>query len=215
MARFFSNFYQGSNRCLCCHFRTGCIILTATYTVIWTVMAGFELVRLFRPDSKVDVSVVGIHFEGFFQGVDTFTSLIFVIFLTAVSGLAVYGIIKYYPYFLIPFIIYLVVDFIIYCIEVVGIYVELPERVHVKYYVKNVFYFPEKEAVSGPGSRRAMIMFSLMFISVMLLKCYFIRAVCKCYKFIKDLEHESSLVDTLLDLRSREGVTPTPKPKTQ
>ncbi|XP_051892602.1 lysosomal-associated transmembrane protein 4A-like isoform X1 [Pristis pectinata] len=203
MVRFVSNLYHGSHRCLCCHVRTGSIILTASYTVVWTVMAGFELVRLFRPDSKVDVSLIGLHFEGAFHRVDSFASLMLDIFLTAVSGLGVYGIIKYYTHFLTPFIIYLVVDFTIYCIEVLGIYVELPEYVHIKHYVQNVFYFPEREAISGPGSGKAMVMYSLMFITVMLLKCFLINAVWNCFKFMKELEQESSLVDTLLDLRSR------------
>ncbi|XP_051892603.1 lysosomal-associated transmembrane protein 4A-like isoform X2 [Pristis pectinata] len=171
MVRFVSNLYHGSHRCLCCHVRTGSIILTASYTVVWTVMAGFELVRLFRPDSKVDVSLIGLHFEGAFHRVDSFASLMLDIFLTAVSGLGVYGIIKYYTHFLTPFIIYLVVDFTIYCIEVLGIYVELPEYVHIKHYVQNV--------------------------------CFLINAVWNCFKFMKELEQESSLVDTLLDLRSR------------
>ncbi|XP_067862929.1 lysosomal-associated transmembrane protein 4A-like [Heptranchias perlo] len=203
MVRFVSNMYHGSHRCLCCHVRTGTIILAASYTVVWTIMAGFELVRLFRPESKVDLSVIGIHLEGAFHKVDSFTSLVFDIFMTAVSGIGVYGIIKYFPHFLTPFICYLIFDFIIYCIEVLGIYVELPEYVHVKHYVQNVFYFPEKDTLTGPGSSKALIMYTSMFITVLLLKCFFINAAWNCYKFIKELEQENSLVETLLDLRSR------------
>ncbi|XP_072884579.1 lysosomal-associated transmembrane protein 4A-like isoform X2 [Hemitrygon akajei] len=215
MARFFSKMYHGSHRFLCCHVRTGSIILTASYTVIWTVMAGFELVRLFRPESKVDVSLIGLHFEGAFHRVDSCASLILDVALTAVSGLGVYGIIKYYAHFLIPFIIYLVVDFIIYSIEVLGIFVQLPEYVHITHYVQNVFYFPEKDAISGPGSSKAMVMYSLMFLTVMLLKWYLISTVCRCFKFIKELEQQSNLVDTLLDLRSRETSSQGSKPKNQ
>ncbi|XP_067867665.1 lysosomal-associated transmembrane protein 4A-like isoform X2 [Heterodontus francisci] len=215
MVRFVSNLYHGSHRCLCCHVRTGTIILAASYTVVWTIMAAFELVRLFRPDSKVDVSMVGIHLEGVFHKVDSFTSLVFDIFMTAISGLGVYGIIKYFPHFLAPFICYLIVDFIIYCIEVLGIYVELPEYMHAKHYVQNVFYFPEREIMTGPGSTKAMLTYTAMFIFVMFLKCFFIHASWNCYKFIKELEQESSLVDTLLELRSREKSPQEDKPKNQ
>ncbi|XP_041069575.1 lysosomal-associated transmembrane protein 4A-like [Carcharodon carcharias] len=203
MVRFVSHMYHGSHRCLFCHVRTGTIILTASYTVVWTIMAGFELVRLFRPDSKVDVSMVGIHLEGVFHGVETFTSLIFEVLMISISGLGVYGIIKYFPHFLTPFICYLVVDIIIYCIEVLGIYVELPEYMHVKHYVQNVFYFPEREIVAEPDSNKALITYICIFLCVLLLKCFFIYSTWNCYKFIKELEQESSLVNTLLNLRSR------------
>ncbi|XP_069751390.1 lysosomal-associated transmembrane protein 4A-like [Narcine bancroftii] len=215
MGRFASRLYHGSHKCLCCHVRTGTIVLAASYTVTWTVMAGFELVRLFRPDSKVDVSLIGLHFEGSFHRVDSFTSLIFDIFVTAICGLGTYAIIKYYTHFLIPFIIYLVVDFIIYCIEVLGVYVELPEYVHANHYVQNVFFFPERDAIFGPGSSKTLIIYSFMFITVMVLKGFFINALWNCYKFIKELEQENSLVNTLLDLRSREASSQGSKPKNQ
>uniref|UniRef100_UPI00398E706E lysosomal-associated transmembrane protein 4A-like isoform X2 n=1 Tax=Pristiophorus japonicus TaxID=55135 RepID=UPI00398E706E len=215
MVRFVSSVYSGSHRCLCCHVRTGTIILTASYTVVWTIMAGFELVRLFRPESKVDLSLVGIHFEGSFHKVDTFTSLVFDIFMTAVSGLGVYGIIKFFPHFMTPFLCYLIVDLIVYCIEVLGIYVDLPEYVHAKHYIQNVFFFPEKDAITGPEAGKAMLTYTLMFIIVMALKCFFIYSTWNCFKFIKELEQEHSLVDTLLDLRSRSPGAHLSKPKDQ
>ncbi|XP_048413674.1 lysosomal-associated transmembrane protein 4A-like isoform X2 [Stegostoma tigrinum] len=159
MVKFVSNMYHGSHRCLFCHVRTGSIILTASYTVVWTVMAGFELVRLFRPDSRVDVSMVGIRLEGIFHGADTFTPFIFDVFMTVLSGLGVYGIIK--------------------------------------------FYFPERDSLIEPGSTKAMIAFTFLFLCVMGLKSFFIYSTWNCFKFIKELEQESSLVDTLLNLRSR------------
>ncbi|XP_078093329.1 lysosomal-associated transmembrane protein 4A-like [Mustelus asterias] len=203
MVKFVSNMYHGSHRCLFCHVRTGTIVLTASYTVLWTIMAGFELVRLFRPDSKVDVSMVGIHLEGVFHRVETFTSLVFDVLMSTISGLGVYGVIKYFPHFLTPFICYLVSDIIIYCIEVLGIYVELPGYMHAKYYVQNVFYFPEREIVTDPDSIKATILYTVIFLCVLCLKCFFIYSTWNCYKFIKELEQESSLVDTLLNLRSR------------
>uniref|UniRef100_A0A8C5PFC8 Lysosomal-associated transmembrane protein 4B n=1 Tax=Leptobrachium leishanense TaxID=445787 RepID=A0A8C5PFC8_9ANUR len=178
-ARFYSN-----SCCLCCHVRTGTIILGIWYLIINSVVLLILLSALADPDlyhlSNVELKNDLDFMDDANMCIATSISLLMIL----ICAMATYGAYKQHAAWIIPFFCYQIFDFALNSLVAVSVLV-YPNTIQ-DYLRQLPSNFPYKEEIMSVNPTCLVVMI-LFFISVILaFKAYLISCVWNCYRYINN-----------------------------
>ncbi|XP_053323175.1 lysosomal-associated transmembrane protein 4B [Spea bombifrons] len=186
-ARFYSN-----SCCLCCHVRTGTIILGVWYLIINSVVLLILLSALADPDLyhlphnelKNDLDFM----DDANLCIATSISLLMIL----ICAMATYGAYKQHAAWIIPFFCYQIFDFALNSLVAISVLV-YPNTIQ-DYLQQLPSNFPYKEEILSVNPT-CLVVIILFFISVILaFKAYLISCVWNCYRYINNRNSSDVLV---------------------
>nr|XP_056710482.1 lysosomal-associated transmembrane protein 4B [Euleptes europaea] len=186
-ARFYSN-----SCCLCCHVRTGTIILGVWYLIINSVVLLIVLSALTDPGQyHLTTAELGGDFE-FMDDANMCIATAISLLMILICAMATYGAYKQHAAWIIPFFCYQIFDFALNTLVAISVLV-YPNTVQ-DYLQQLPANFPYKEEIMSVNST-CLVVIILLFISIILaFKAYLISCVWNCYRYINNRNSSDVLV---------------------
>uniref|UniRef100_A0A8D0V089 Lysosomal-associated transmembrane protein 4B n=2 Tax=Sus scrofa TaxID=9823 RepID=A0A8D0V089_PIG len=185
--RFYSN-----SCCLCCHVRTGTILLGVWYLIINAVVLLILLSALADPDQyHFSSSELGGDFE-FMDDANMCIAIAISLLMILICAMATYGAYKQHAAWIIPFFCYQIFDFALNTLVAITILV-YPNSIQ-EYIRQLPPNFPYKDDIMAVNPT-CLVLIILLFISIMLtFKGYLISCVWNCYRYINGRNSSDVLV---------------------
>ncbi|NXW40287.1 LAP4B protein, partial [Nyctiprogne leucopyga] len=185
--RFYSN-----SCCLCCHVRTGTIILGVWYLIINSVVLLILLSALADPDQyHLTSAELGGEFE-FMDDANMCIATAISLLMILICAMATYGAYKQRAAWIIPFFCYQIFDFALNTLVAISVLV-YPGTIQ-DYLRQLPANFPYKEEVMSVNPT-CLVVIILLFISIILaFKGYLISCVWNCYRYINGRNNSDVLV---------------------
>ncbi|XP_023385197.1 lysosomal-associated transmembrane protein 5 [Pteropus vampyrus] len=123
---------------------------------------------------------------GYLRIADLISSFLLITMLFFISVSLLMGVVKNREKYLLPFMSLQIMDFLLCLFTLLGSYVELPA--YLKFVSRSrsrANYFPSQEGMAYNQFIKMMIIFSIAFIAVLILKVYMFKCVWRCYRIIK------------------------------
>uniref|UniRef100_A0A8C4XXX1 Lysosomal-associated transmembrane protein 4B n=1 Tax=Gopherus evgoodei TaxID=1825980 RepID=A0A8C4XXX1_9SAUR len=206
-ARFYSN-----SCCLCCHVRTGTIILGVWYLIINSVVLLILLSALTDPDQyHLPSAELGSEFE-FMDDANMCIATAISLLMILICAMATYGAYKQHAAWIIPFFCYQIFDFALNTLVAISVLV-YPNTIQ-DYLRQLPVNFPYKEEIMAVNPT-CLVVIILLFISIILaFKGYLISCVWNCYRYINGRNNSDVLVyiatnDTAVNPANEISVLPT------
>ncbi|NXH26435.1 LAP4B protein, partial [Myiagra hebetior] len=186
-ARFYSN-----SCCLCCHVRTGTIILGVWYLIINSVVLLILLSALTDPDQyHLTSAELGGDFE-FMDDANMCIATAISLLMILICAMATYGAYKQHAAWIIPFFCYQIFDFALNTLVAISVLV-YPSTIQ-DYLRQLPNNFPYKEEIMSVNPT-CLVVIILLFISIILaFKGYLISCVWNCYRYINGRNNSDVLV---------------------
>uniref|UniRef100_H0ZP22 Lysosomal-associated transmembrane protein 4B n=1 Tax=Taeniopygia guttata TaxID=59729 RepID=H0ZP22_TAEGU len=186
-ARFYSN-----SCCLCCHVRTGTIILGVWYLIINSVVLLILLSALTDPDQyHLTSAELGGEFE-FMDDANMCIATAISLLMILICAMATYGAYKQHAVWIIPFFCYQIFDFALNTLVAISVLV-YPSTIQ-DYLRQLPSNFPYKEEIMSVNPT-CLVVIILLFISIILaFKGYLISCVWNCYRYISGRNNSDVLV---------------------
>lgn len=175
--------WSSTSCCLCCHVRTGTIILGVWYMLINVVVLTILLTALCDPDKYHLISAelandLDVMDDGNTLYIVSAISLLMII----ISGMATYGAYKMRPAWIIPFLCYELFDLVLNALVFLSL---LFSPGSIQDYVKQLpDDFPYKEEVADVNIIHLVVTVLLFIGCILIIKFYLILCVWKCYKYV-------------------------------
>lgn len=184
--------WYSTSCCLCCHVRTGTIILGIWYMLINAVVLLILLTALSDPDQY---HLTSAELANDFDVMDdanmciaTAISLVMIL----ICGMATYGAYKQHAAWIIPFFCYQIFDFALNTLVAVSVMV-YPSTIQ-DYLHQMPGNFPYKEEITSMNNV-CLVFIVLLFISCILaFKAYLIGCVWNCYRYVSGRDTTGVLV---------------------
>lgn len=175
--------WSSTSCCLCCHVRTGTIILGVWYMLINAVVLLILLTALSDPEQY---HLISAELANDLDVVDEDNTLYIVsaisLLMIVICGMATYGAYKMRPAWIIPFLCYQLFDLGLNTVVAVGIVLS-PSTIQ-DYIQQLPDNFPYKEEVADVNNVY-LIFGVLLFIGcILIFKSYLILCVWKCYTYV-------------------------------
>uniref|UniRef100_A0A8B9Y3U9 Lysosomal-associated transmembrane protein 4B n=1 Tax=Bos mutus grunniens TaxID=30521 RepID=A0A8B9Y3U9_BOSMU len=172
--------FSSNSCCLCCHVRTGTILLGVWYLILNAVVLLILLSALADPDHyHFSSSELGGDFE-FMDDVNMCIAIAISVLMILICAMATYGAYKQRAGWIIPFFCYQIFDFALNTL--VAVTVLLPPD------------FPYKDDIMSVNPT-CLVLIILLFISIILaFKGYLISCVWNCYRYINGRNSSDVLV---------------------
>ncbi|ELK08652.1 Lysosomal-associated transmembrane protein 4B [Pteropus alecto] len=185
--RFYSN-----SCCLCCHVRTGTILLGIWYLIINAVVLLILLSALADPDQyHFSSSELGGDFE-FMDDANMCIAIAISLLMILICAMATYGAYKQHAAWIIPFFCYQIFDFALNTLVAVTVLV-YPNSIQ-EYIRQLPPNFPHKDDIMSVNPT-CLVLIILLFISIILtFKGYLISCVWNCYRYINGRNSSDVLV---------------------
>ncbi|XP_016013328.2 lysosomal-associated transmembrane protein 4B [Rousettus aegyptiacus] len=185
--RFYSN-----SCCLCCHVRTGTILLGIWYLIINAVVLLILLSALADPDQyHFSSSELGGDFE-FMDDANMCIAIAISLLMILICAMATYGAYKQHAAWIIPFFCYQIFDFALNALVAVTVLV-YPNSIQ-EYIRQLPPNFPHKDDIMSVNPT-CLVLIILLFISIILtFKGYLISCVWNCYRYINGRNSSDVLV---------------------
>ncbi|KAI1894179.1 hypothetical protein AGOR_G00113160 [Albula goreensis] len=174
--------WYSTSCCLCCHVRTGTIILGIWYMLINAVVLHILLIALSDPDQyhltsaelANDLDVM----DDAHMSIATAISLLMIL----ICGMATYGAYKKHAAWIIPFFCYQIFDFALNTLVAISVVVY---PVTIQDYLQQLpGNFPYKDEIMSM-SNACLVFIVVLFISCILtFKAYLIGCVWNCYRYV-------------------------------
>ncbi|NXG12421.1 LAP4B protein, partial [Sakesphorus luctuosus] len=186
-ARFYSN-----SCCLCCHVRTGTIILGVWYLIINSVVLLILLSALTDPDQyHLTSAELGGEFE-FMDDANMCIATAISLLMILICAMATYGAYKQHAAWIIPFFCYQIFDFALNTLVAISVLI-YPSTIQ-DYLHQLPNNFPYKEEIMSVNPT-CLVVIILLFISIILaFKGYLISCVWNCYRYINGRNNSDVLV---------------------
>ncbi|XP_066547291.1 lysosomal-associated transmembrane protein 4B [Amia ocellicauda] len=184
--------WYSSSCCLCCHVRTGTIILGIWYMSINAVVLLILLTALSDPDQYHLTTVeLGNDFDVMDDAnicIATAISLLMIL----ICGMATYGAYKEHAAWIIPFFCYQIFDFALNTLVAISVVV-YPNTIQ-DYLQQLPGNFPYKEEIMSMNVM-CLVLIVLIFIGCILaFKAYLIACVWNCYRYVSGRQSTDVLV---------------------
>ncbi|XP_074056566.1 lysosomal-associated transmembrane protein 4B [Macrotis lagotis] len=185
--RFYSN-----SCCLCCHVRTGTILLGIWYLIINAVVLLILLSTMADPDRyHLTNSELGADFE-FMDDANLCIATAISFLMILICAMATYGAYKQHAAWIIPFFCYQIFDFALNLLVAISVLV-YPNSIQ-EYIRQLPPQFPYKEDIISVNPT-CLVLIILLFISIVLaFKGYLISCVWNCYRYINGRNSSDILV---------------------
>uniref|UniRef100_A0A8I3VZE2 Lysosomal-associated transmembrane protein 4B n=2 Tax=Callithrix jacchus TaxID=9483 RepID=A0A8I3VZE2_CALJA len=185
--RFYSN-----SCCLCCHVRTGTILLGVWYLIINAVVLLILLSALADPDQyRFSSSELGGDFE-FMDDANMCIAIAISVLMILICAMATYGAYKQHAAWIIPFFCYQIFDFALNTLVAITVLV-YPNSIQ-EYIRQLPPNFPYRDDVMSVNPT-CLVLIILLFISIILtFKGYLVSCVWNCYRYINGRNSSDVLV---------------------
>uniref|UniRef100_H2QWH1 Lysosomal-associated transmembrane protein 4B n=2 Tax=Pan TaxID=9596 RepID=H2QWH1_PANTR len=185
--RFYSN-----SCCLCCHVRTGTILLGVWYLIINAVVLLILLSALADPDQyHFSSSELGGDFE-FMDDANMCIAIAISLLMILICAMATYGAYKQRAAWIIPFFCYQIFDFALNMLVAITVLI-YPNSIQ-EYIRQLPPNFPYRDDVMSVNPT-CLVLIILLFISIILtFKGYLISCVWNCYRYINGRNSSDVLV---------------------
>ncbi|XP_068093804.1 lysosomal-associated transmembrane protein 4B [Hyperolius riggenbachi] len=186
-ARFYTN-----SCCLCCHVRTGTIILGVWYLIINSVVLLILLSALADPDLYHLPSNDLMNEFDLRDDSNTCIATSISLLMILICAMATYGAYKQHAAWIIPFFCYQIFDFALNSLVAVSVVV-YPNTI--QHYLRQLpSNFPYKEEILSVNPT-CLVVIILFFLGVILaFKAYLISCVWNCYRYINNRNSSDVLV---------------------
>ncbi|XP_034762318.1 lysosomal-associated transmembrane protein 5-like [Acipenser ruthenus] len=174
-----------SSRSLCCHVRTSAMAIGLVHMMFSCTLLLDTIVKVsYGKDSCGFPHPPILSFKE--RVLDTTTNffLIFGMFVTGLSLL--YGVLKHREGLLISFLVLQSADIVLSVLSLFYVQLGLPGTLNYEELLKKWTYLNGAHELSPQDVNKFMIIFSTIFILVLLIKIYTVSCVGKCYRFIKN-----------------------------
>ncbi|XP_061804919.2 lysosomal-associated transmembrane protein 4B-like [Nerophis lumbriciformis] len=176
------NQWYSTNCCLCCHVRTGTIILGVWYMLINAVVLLILLTALGDPEQYHLTSAELANDLDVMDDANMCIASSISLLMILICGMATYGAYKLHAAWIIPFFCYQIFDFALNTLVAVSIVV-YPNTIQ-DYLQQLPDNFPYKEDIAAL-SNVCLVLVVLLFISCILaFKAYLIACVWSCYRYV-------------------------------
>ncbi|XP_036292485.1 lysosomal-associated transmembrane protein 4B isoform X2 [Pipistrellus kuhlii] len=183
--RFYSN-----SCCLCCHVRTGTILLGASYLVINAVVLLILLSSLAYPSQHFSSPELGD--LDFMDDANMCIAVAISLLMILICAMATYGAYKRRAAWIVPFFCYQIFDFALSALVAITVLV-YPSSIQ-EYIRQLPPDFPYKEDALSVNST-CLVLIVLLFIGIVLaFKGYLISCVWNCYRYINGRNNSDVLV---------------------
>lgn len=174
--------WYSSSCCLCCHVRTGTVILGVWYMIINAVVLLILLSALSDPDQyHITTAELGNEFD-FMDDANICIATAISLLMILICGMATYGAYKQHAAWIIPFFCYQIFDFALNTLVAISVVV-YPTTIQ-DYLQQLPGNFPYKEEIMSMNAT-CLVLIVLMFIGVILaFKAYLIACVWNCYQYV-------------------------------
>ncbi|XP_036371747.1 lysosomal-associated transmembrane protein 4B [Megalops cyprinoides] len=176
--------WYSTSCCLCCHVRTGTIILGIWYMLINAVVLLILLTALSDPD-QYHYHMTRVELANNFDVMDdaniciaTAISLLMIL----ICGMATYGAYKQHAAWIIPFFCYQVFDFALNTLVAISVLV-YPDTVQ-DYLQQLPGNFPYKDEIMSTNNACLVFMVLLFIGCILAFKAYLIGCVWNCYRYV-------------------------------
>ncbi|XP_036416579.1 lysosomal-associated transmembrane protein 4B-like isoform X2 [Colossoma macropomum] len=178
--------------CLCCHVRTGTIILGIWYMLINAVVFFILLTALSDPDQYHLTSAELANDLDVMDDANMCIASAISLLMIVICGMAIYGAYKLHAAWIIPFFSYQVFDFALNALVAVSVVV-YPNTIH-DYLQQLPGNFPYKEEIMSM-SNTCLVLIVLLFITCILaFKAYLMVCVWSCYRYVSGRSNAEVLV---------------------
>ncbi|XP_021072230.1 lysosomal-associated transmembrane protein 4B [Mus pahari] len=186
-----TRFYSHSC-CLCCHVRTGTILLGVWYLIINAVVLLILLSALADPDHyRFSGSELGGEFE-FMDDANMCIAIAISLLMILICAMATYGAYKQHAAWIIPFFCYQIFDFALNTLVAITVLV-YPNSIQ-EYIRQLPPSFPYRDDIMSVNPT-CLVLIILLFIGILLtLKGYLISCVWSCYRYINGRNSSDVLV---------------------
>jgi len=191
--------------CLCCHVRTGTILLGLWHLAMHMIVLSVFAVMMIHPDvlKPNQTELANDEFGGYlksYESTDTdsdndlmmihrrrwssedkYVGLFITLCSLFITTLLIFGSIKGQPGYLMPFFCLQVFDFCLACLSVVCYFSYMP---NIKQWIEAQNNLPFKQELLSYDEQWLMLIVFAFFVFVLTLKAYFIGIVWSCYKFL-------------------------------
>lgn len=186
-ARFYSN-----SCCLCCHVRTGTIILGVWNLILNSVVLLILLSALIDPEQYHLPSTELSNDLDFMDDANVCIATAISLLMVLICAMATYGAYKQQAAWIIPFFCYQIFDFALNTLVAVSVLV-YPNTIQ-EYLRQLPDNFPYKEEILSVNPA-CIVVAILLFISIILaFKAYLISCVWNCYRYINSRNSSDVLV---------------------
>ncbi|KAB0391854.1 hypothetical protein E2I00_006766 [Balaenoptera physalus] len=123
---------------------------------------------------------------GYLRIAELISSFLLITMLFIISLSLLIGVVKNREKYLLPFLSLQIMDFLLCLLTLLGSYIELPA--YLKFVSRSssrANYLPSQEGMAHNQFIKMMIIFSIAFITVLILKVYMFKCVWRCYRFMK------------------------------
>ncbi|XP_041104688.1 lysosomal-associated transmembrane protein 4B [Polyodon spathula] len=184
--------WYSSSCCLCCHVRTGTIILGIWYMIINAVVLLILLSALSDPyQYHITTAELGNEFD-FMDDANICIAAAISLLMILICGMATYGAYKQHASWIIPFFCYQIFDFALNTLVVISVVV-YPTTIQ-DYLQQLPGNFPYKEEIMSMNAT-CLVLIVLVFIGVILaFKAYLIACVWNCYRYVSGRGSDDVLV---------------------
>ncbi|XP_046571730.1 lysosomal-associated transmembrane protein 4A-like isoform X1 [Haliotis rubra] len=201
---------QSYRCCICCHVKTGTILLGLWNLLMQLFLIGMLILVSFHPDIlqpkqglTQDTDGIIVAETGRDQGFQAYPSFVkksltkedlcvgyaLTVAYLMITVALIYGVVRTRPGYLMPFFCLQVFDFCLNCLTVVGYFTYAP---NIKFWIREqgLANFPGMDRVLEMNSDWLMLVFITIFIIILCVKAYLIGVVWACYKYLQ-MRHAS------------------------
>lgn len=163
-------------RCCCCHVRTATVVLAIFWMIFCALMLTFEIVAVANGSGFCNI------FQNDYKTADFPISLLFTVTVFLIGVCLLYGALKHREVFLVPFLVMQILDICLSVWAVFSSYVDIPARLS---YKDSMTYMISSEGENPDMSTKKVVIFTVIYVLLLIFKVYLIDCVWTCYKYIK------------------------------
>ncbi|XP_072547632.1 lysosomal-associated transmembrane protein 4B-like [Salminus brasiliensis] len=168
--------------CLCCHVRTGTIILGIWYMLINAVVLLILLTALSDPDQYHLTSAELANDLDVMDDANICIASAISLLMIVICGMATYGAYKLHAAWIIPFFSYQVFDFALNALVAVSVVV-YPNTIQ-DYLQQLPGNFPYREEIMSMSNVCLVLIVLLFITSILAFKAYLMMCVWSCYRYV-------------------------------
>ncbi|KAI4880445.1 hypothetical protein NFI96_011279 [Prochilodus magdalenae] len=173
---------QSTRCCVCCHVRTGTIILGIWYMLINAVVLLILLTALSDPDQYHLTSAELANDLDVMDDANMCIASAISLLMIVICGMATYGAYKLHAAWIIPFFAYQVFDFALNALVAVSVVV-YPNTIQ-DYLEQLPGNFPYKEQIMSMSNACLVLIVLLFIICILAFKAYLMVCVWSCYRYV-------------------------------